>query len=543
MSSLESIDGITDWSPLQKAQGQDEVDLDLKTNDSNNSDHLSLFSHSENPGFILTPSPTFEDISAIRKYTFVFLITMTQLLCQAALSQTIIPYHYIASDFDILNNPGEVSWMSSSFSLTVGTFILIFGRIGDLIGYKKIYVISYINLFIWSILAGISKYSESIEFFDVCRGMQGLSFAASFPTGLGLIGHYYPNSKEKTMVFALFGAVAPGGFVIGALWNSLFAQLADWEWIFYVTGIVSLVVALMSFFIIPKNIGTKYEKLSLEMFDALGSCVIVCGLILFNFSWNQGPVVGWDKVYVYVILVIGSLLIISFIFIERRAKYPIVPKLHPKVLMTLGSIAAGWSSFGVWLFYTNRFALDVLHQTPIIAAIQMLPCLFCGLFASFGTGYFINKVPTSLLMLFSMCGFETSILLTGLRPVGQIYWAQKFPSTLVSSIGMDTSFPAGVMVLSQTLPREHQGLAGSLVSTVVNYSISIGLGIAGTVEYYTVKNGASELQGIRNAFYTGMGLAGMGIFVALIFNFYTYHYWRMSQNNKQKDLKVEERAV
>lgn len=479
----------------------------------------------------MIPSPLFEEISLPRKIGFLFILIMTQLLCQAFLSQSIISYQSIARTFNIEDDPGQISWMSAAFSLTVGTFILIFGRIGDLVGYKIVYIGSYIWLTIWCVLAGISSYSRSVIFFNICRGMQGLSIAAAFPNALAMVGSYYPSkSIEQTMAFALFGAIAPGGFYIGALWNSLFVQHDAWEWMFYVSGIVCFLMVIGSIFLIPNNIGTKYHKLNWKMFDPIGGFTAMAGLILFNFSWNQGPVVGWDVVYVYVLLIIGVLFLGLFVYVESNAQYPLIPKLHPKILMTLVCIAAGWSSFGVWVFYTIKFSLNILHQSPIVVSVQFTPSFIGGFIASGMTGLLIHKVPTSAIMLFSMFAFLAGILLCGLRPVNQTYWAQKFVGQCVIVFGMDTSFPAGVMVLSNILPRKHQGVAASLVSTVVNYSISIGLGIAGTVEYYTMKNGADELQGIRNAFYMGFGLAGLGIFLAIIFNIYTYVDWKRNMS-------------
>ncbi|KAG0675875.1 hypothetical protein C6P42_001482 [Pichia californica] len=483
----------------------------------------------------LTPEPKYSEISTIRKLSFVSLIVITQLLTQSFLSQSIVPYHYIARTFNIENNPGEVSWMSAAFSLTVGTFILISGRFGDLLGYKKVYIFSYINAFVWCLLCGISSYSGSIEFFDVCRGMQGLSLALATPNSLALIGHYFPDGKEKIFSFALFGAVAPGGFYIGALWDSVFALRSTWQWMFYISAIVSLIIALLGYLIIPKNIGTYYPTKKIEMFDPIGSILGVSGLILINFAFNQGPVVGWEKPYVYILLIIGILLMCLFAYSQTKVKYPLIPKLNTNIIFTLLSIAAGWSSFGIWLFYLLRFSLDILKQSPIVVAIQFTPTMLSGLVASFATGIFINIVPTSLIILVAMLAFFVGNTLNAFKPVSQVYWIQRFISCIVMPFAMDTSFPAGTILLSRSLPRESQGVAGSLIATVVNYAIAIGLGIAGTVEYYTTKHGATELQGIRNAMYTGMGLAGFAIIVATIFNIFVFINWKIERQENKND--------
>lgn len=135
--------------------------------------------------------------------------------------------------------------------------------------------------------------------------------------------------------------------------------------------------------------------------------------------------------------------------------------------------------------------------------------------------YIVNESTISSSNVSCYDGIFIGIVIMGTRPVGQIYWAQKFVSLLIQPIGMDMSFPAACILLSSSLPRHQQGIAGSLVSTFVNYSISIGLGFAGTVEYYTTKNKEPNLStsifGMRNAFRMGMGLAGVGVVLSSIF--------------------------
>ncbi|GMG41225.1 unnamed protein product [Ambrosiozyma monospora] len=478
----------------------------------------------------LVPDPTFDEISKGRKIMLVISMALTQLLSQAVMSQTVVPSNFIAKDFGVANDAGEISWMTAAYSLSMGTFILISGRFGDLLGYKLVYVSSYIVLSLFSLLAGISYYSGSIEFFDICRAFQGLAFSASVPNALGILGHYFPDGPEKNMAFAVFAGVAPGGFVIGALFDALFAQLTTWRWIFYVTCIVSLCVSFTSFMVIPGKIGSRPKKLEFAMFDPWGSVTSVTGLVLVNFALNHGPVVGWDTVYVYVLLIVGVLFLVLCYFIERNVRFPLVPPLNTEVLFTLGCISLGWSSFGIWLFYTFKFAYEILHLTIAVAAVQFIPAAFSGMCAGITTAKILPHVPTSLVMLGSLCCFEGGILLSGLRPRGQVYWAQKFPSMIIAACGMDSSFPSGIMILSNALPQRHQGLAASLVNVVVNYSISIGLGIAGTVEYYTAKHGHSPFEVIRDAFYTGMGLSGCGVLLALIFCSYQFYRSRHQKN-------------
>ncbi|EGV63327.1 hypothetical protein PSN45_004397 [Yamadazyma tenuis] len=470
------------------------------------------------------PSPTPDEIGLLREIVFVGLVVGTQLLTQASLAQTIITVGTLSKDFDVTDSPGEQSWFTAAFSLTVGTFILISGRLGDLFGYKKIFVSAYCFLSLSSLITGFTVYTHSVVFFDVMRSLQGLGFSLAFPNALAIFGHYYPMGPKRILFMCLFGAVAPGGFVIGSLFNTTIVNHAWWPWGFWVLAIVALVVAFTSFFVIPKNIVNNSSHRG--GFDWVGSVTGVCGLILINFAFNQGPNVGWDKPYVYVLLIVGFLFVGAFFVVERKVKNPLVPKevMRGETGFVLGCIAAGWSSFGIWLFYTARFlsVLDLL--SPMQVTVRYITVLPMGIAAAGLTAVLLPKINVSYIMIIAMTAFLVCNVLIGNRPVGQVYWAQNFVSFLIGPFGMDMSFPAATVILSHSFPKHQQGVAASLVSTIVNYSISIGLGLAGTVEYYTVKGQPDTFEvterGIRRAFYMGMGLGGLGVVTAIVFIFY-----------------------
>jgi MFS family permease len=120
-------------------------------------------------------------------------------------------------------------------------------------------------------------------------------------------------------------------------------------------------------------------------------------------------------------------------------------------------------------------------------------------------------------MFIAMCAFITGITLIATLPISQIYWAQVLVSVIVMPWGMDMSFPAANIVLSNKMRHEHQGVAASLVNTVLNYSISLGLGFAGTIETHTNRGGEDLLRGFRGALYFGIGVAALGILCSVGF--------------------------
>lgn len=295
-------------------------------------------------------------------------------------------------------------------------------------------------------------------------------------------------------------------------------MLTGWPWCFWAMSIVCTFVFVASFFIIPND---KHAIVTTK-FDFVGAVTGVSGLILVNFALNQAPVVGWEHQYVPFLLGIGFLLLAFFVYYEMNAaKQPLVPirGFKKDAALALACIAVGWSSHGIWLYYLFNFILVFRHSSAISAASQIVPVAILGPICALSTGFLMKKMRVAYIMLLAMICFTVGTLFVAIAPVHQAYLILTFWSVLVMPGGMNWSFPAGSILLSGAMPKEHQGMAASLVSTTVNYSISIGLGIAGTANRYTAeKHGA--LAGLRAGYYLAIGQSCIGVLLA------TYFVWK-----------------
>ena len=121
--------------------------------------------------------------------------------------------------------PSQRLWFMSSFALTLGSFILISGRLGDLFGLKKIFLIGWVWTTIWTLICGFSVFSNSVIFFIISRAFQGIGFALLWPCGLGILGTIYEIGPRKNFVFGVFGAMGPSGATLSGLMASVIAQL------------------------------------------------------------------------------------------------------------------------------------------------------------------------------------------------------------------------------------------------------------------------------------------------------------------------------
>jgi MFS family permease len=156
-----------------------------------------------------------ETLPPLQEFLFVCLLCSAQFVTQVGLLNTLNILHIIGSDLGI-TDPGVLSWLIAGYSLTVGTFILLSGRCGDLFGYKIMVIIGYAWFGIWNVVAGCSVYAPGNGgqvLFIVARVLSGIGPAILLPNALGLLGATYEEGRKKDMVFSFFGACAPSKFV------------------------------------------------------------------------------------------------------------------------------------------------------------------------------------------------------------------------------------------------------------------------------------------------------------------------------------------
>jgi MFS family permease len=273
---------------------------------------------------------------------------------QLGLCNSLTTLEIIGDSFDV-SDPGKLSWIISGYGLTLGTFVLIGGRLGDEFGNKAIFIIGMGWLALTSMMAGVSVYS-SYPVYVLARVLQGLGPALTVPNALAIMGKCF-SEGPRNMGFAWFAASAPVGAMAGLLFGPLFA-MAWWPWIYWSQALGVAFLVIIAIFAIP-NMPVEGEKKqrrtireTLDRLDLLGGASGVIALVLFNFAWNQSLVTTWDEPYVYVCLILSLLFLAAFSYIELRlARYPILPVavLTSDIAFVFGCTAAGWSTFGIWV--------------------------------------------------------------------------------------------------------------------------------------------------------------------------------------------------
>ena len=463
-----------------------------------------------------TPQPS-NFSSLFQEAIFIFLIGLSQLFSVGGLGNTAYSVQQIGQSLNAPSN-GQKTWFLSAYALCGGVSVLVTGRLGDHFGHKYVFIFGWIWMSIWSLVSG---FAHNLVLFDFARAMTGVGNGALVPNSFALLARAFPPFlAKKNIAFAFLGFCAPSGYIFGGLIGAAFAEKVTWRWGYWFWALGSLLVGIATFVVVPDRVGSPVPGLSLRQFDYIGSVLGVAGLVLFGFAWSQASVVGWQESYTYALLTMGIVLIVAFAVSQSHVSAPVLPNslwTRKGFTPVVTAMSLGWMSFGIFLYYTTIIILSVHDKSPLTAVAQMVPLVIGGLFATASVGIFIPKVPAQYIFGVSMFSFFIGNLLMSFANYSEVYWAFIFPACLLVVGGPDLSFASSGIIVSNAVLLEEQGVAGSFIATVVQYSIAIGLGIAATVESHVNKGGKDIMLGYRGAYWLGIGFAALAFFVVVLF--------------------------
>ncbi|KAF7595209.1 hypothetical protein BBP40_006954 [Aspergillus hancockii] len=298
------------------------------------------------------------------------------------------------------------------------------------------------------------------------------------PNSIAILGRAYPPGLRKEMIFSFFGATAPSGFIAAGV-------LLDLRTVgVLAVGVLGpghglLVLAVLGLLVIPHTPLARFTK-DIPIWAAL---------------------VGWPTPYNYALLLVCFLFFGVFVWIERNALCPLLPQsaLTGDLAGVLGCIAAGWSSFDIIIYYFYQVMEVIKGDSLLFVTAKWVAAASSGAIGALLTGFLLGRPPPSVIMFCAMAFFTAGLSIFATVPVNQTCTGPgvRGQSDHIMLWGMDMSFPSDTLILSNSVPHHHQGLAASLVTTTVNYSISLGLGFAGTVVSNVDDGGRNAVAGIR----------------------------------------------
>lgn len=446
---------------------------------------------------------------------FVFSISMSQFLTEYFVSGFTVILPTLIRELDI---PQAASvWPATAFSLVIASTLLLFGRLGDMWGGYPVFMWGLAWLLVWSIIAG---FSVNPLMLDICRALQGLGAAAFLPTGVMLMGSLYRPGPRKNLVFAVYGTSAVFGFFGGILMAGIVGQFKRWGFYFWIGAILTAITLLTSFLSIPHPL-LKDQPPTKGKMDYPGAITIICGLMLVVFSILQSAhaPAGWRTPYIPVCFILGVSSLLAAVYIETCVSaQPLLPAsifTTPCMSPLLLALFLLYGTWGIFSVYGTLYFQNIMSASPLQVVAWYVPLGLAGLILSIIEGFILHLVPGRVLLIISGLGAVGSQLLIALIPLGGSYWAWIFPAVIFSTIGIDLSTILMTVFVTTTFPTAQQGLAGSVINSVLQLGVAFVLALTDIIQSATVDQ-AGLGKSYKNTFWFGLGAAAASLLILAI---------------------------
>lgn len=393
----------------------------------------------------------------------------------AALDQTIVATALptIVSDLGGLDH---LSWVVTAYLLAATAATPLWGKLGDQYGRKKLFQTAILIFLVGSVLCGIAQNMPQLIGF---RAIQGLGGGGLMVLSMAIVGDIVPP-RDRGRYQGLFGGVFGATSVLGPLLGGLFVDHLTWRWVFYINvpiGIVALAVIAAVLHIPVRRTPHRIDYPGTVLIAAVASCfVLMMSLGGVSFDWGSWQIVGLG--------VLGVLLLVAFIAVERRAAEPVLPlrlfRLRTFTLTSVIGFVIGLSMFGA-MTYLPTFLQVVQGVSPTMSGVHMLPMVFGMLLASTVSGQLVSR--TGHYKVFPIVG-------TAVTAIGLLLLHQLHPATGVTEMsvyffvfgcGLGLVMQVLVLIVQNSVGYQDLGVATSGATFFRSIGASFGVSIFGTI--------------------------------------------------------------
>ena len=370
-----------------------------------------------------------------------------------------------------------VEWVLIAYAITFGGFLLLGGRMADLLGRRLIFIVGLTLFTVASLACGLAN---SIGLLIGARAVQGVGAAIISPAALSIVTTTFEEGAERNKALGIWGALGGSGAAAGALFGGLLTKYLGWEWIFFVNVPVGALVFALTYPFVPES----RADLGHRRFDAAGAITVTGGLALLVYAISKAPDVGWSATRTIVLLIAAAALIAFFALIELRNRAPLMPFGIFRIRSLLAANVVGFLLGAV--IFANFFVLTLyvqktLHWSALETGVTFLATagttvIWAGVAQALTTRFSPRPViVVGLIVLAASMGWYTQI------PVDGHYWPDLLPAYLTFALGLAFSFvPVTIAALAQVAPQD-AGLASGLINTNQQIGGAIGVAIATTI--------------------------------------------------------------
>jgi EmrB/QacA subfamily drug resistance transporter len=407
-----------------------------------------------------------------------------------------------------------LQWVLSGYLLSFGGLLLLGGRVGDLLGHRKLFTVGIVLFLVSSLFCGLAWNAELLI---GARVVQGLSAALMAPTALALLMITFDEGPERNRALGIWTGTGAFGATAALLIGGVLTDLLGWAWIFY----LNIPIAALMLLAIPAVLKESPAADGPRSFDIGGAITSTGAAVLLIYATVEAPEIGWGHVRTISLLVAAVVLAVLFVVIEKRSSAPLVPlRIFRSRTVTGGNlmmILVGMLLLGFNVI-VSLYAQQVLLYTAVVFGLGTLAYALMDIFTATAAGHVVTKVGYRLVALGGMVLFTVgSLLMTRISPEGT-YFGDLFWGLLIFGAAVGSCFVAVTIAALTGVSDEDAGLASGINNAAFWIGGALGTAIVSTVAAtFTVGTDPAALtEGFQAAFCACLVFAVLGGLIALV---------------------------
>lgn len=378
---------------------------------------------------------------------------------------------------DLTFNPADLQWIVSGYALTFGGFLLLGGRMGDILGRRRIFVAGLIAFAIFSLACGLATEPWMLI---TARILQGAGAALLSPSVFSIVSVTFDEGAERNKALGVLGAIAGSGAAIGVLLGGVLTEYASWRWCF----LINVPIAIVALFLVPKFVQESRTEGQSRNFDSLGAVLVTGSLMMLVYGLTQANSKGWGSGETLGFLIGSAVVMGVFLWVEHRGKAPLVPLGFFRNRTASGANVIGFGLgtivFGMFLLL-SLYMPYVLGYSTLKTGLAYLAVALTAVVASGAAQALVTKISIKIALVIGMGLLGAGLLwFTQLSPDGE-YVTHLLPGFLLIGVGLGFSFvPVSIAALAGVQPQE-AGLASGLINTSQQVGGALGVAVLSTV--------------------------------------------------------------
>jgi EmrB/QacA subfamily drug resistance transporter len=413
----------------------------------------------------------------------------------------------------------NLSWVVNAYVLVFGGFLLLGGRLADLLGRRRLFMIGLVVFAIASLAGGLAQNEAQLI---IARAVQGLGAALLSPAALSLVTVLFEEGAERNKAMGVWGAVAGSGGAVGVLLGGMLTEWAGWEWVLYVNVPVGIAAAMLAPRLLPES------RTEGRHFDFAGAVSVTAGLSLLVYTLVDANSAGWGSAQTLGLGALSFALIGAFYVIERRSKAPLMPfpgifRIRTITGINVSAVLIAAALFSMF-FFISLYMQQVLGYSALEAGLAYLPLAGGIIVAAGGSAPLVTRFGFKPVLVSGLIITAVGLLWFTQVDAGGSYVSDLLGPMLLAAVGLGLAFVSMTVAAVSGVEAHEAGLASGLINTSQQIGGALGLAILATIANARTEDAVTSgstmpsalTEGFQAAFAVGAGFAIAGAILAMI---------------------------